>query len=126
MAEVTVRGRTTDRSMDVSIGGSTFSFDRGSQNIRSVDFLLTALGSCTLATISAYLTRKGLETSDIRIELSAAKADGADHYNRICLAIDCGSGIDEKTRKILREVSKTCTIHKTLHADPDIEVRILL
>ena len=124
MSEVSVRGRSTDRSMDVSIGEATLTFDRASQNIRSVDFLLAALGSCTLGTISAYLNRKGIEIADINIALSAEKADGSDHYTNILVEIDCGEGIDEKLKKILLEVSRTCTIHKTLHANLDIEARI--
>lgn len=125
MSEVMVTGRTGNRVMDVSFGGMKLTVDRDAQSVRSVDLLLTALGSCTLAAVAAYLNRKGIDPGQISVGLSASKIDGADHYGHFSVKVDCGDAIDDQTRKILHEVCRTCTIHKTLHANPEIEVNVI-
>lgn len=125
MGEVIVRSRTGSKQMSVQIGSTTIEVDRseGNREIRSVDFLLAALGSCTLATLSHYMQRKGME-SEIKINVTSTREEGQDHYGSIAVLVDVGE-VDERTKMVLKSIGKTCTIHKTLHAHPEISIDIV-
>lgn len=124
MGKVSVRSDAGSDVMTVSIGSLKIDVDRGaeSREIRSVDFLLAALGSCTLGTIGHYLRRKGLDR-DVDISIEGNRAEGEETYSNINMIVDAGD-LDDKTRNMLKGIAKGCTIHKTLHSSPTITLDV--
>lgn len=124
MGKVSVRSDAGSDIMTVSVGSLKIDVDRGSESreIRSVDFLLAALGSCTLGTIGHYLRRKGLDR-DVDITIEGSRGEGEEIYSTFNMTVDAGD-LDEKTRTMLKGIAKGCTIHKTLHSTPTINLEV--
>ena len=97
------------------------------------DYLLMALGSCTVMTIKMYVRRKGWEIDDVYMELRHNKrhAEDCDNCDDPKSKIDIiekeviveGDLSDKQVEKIL-DISKKCPVHRTLLGDITIESSI--
>jgi len=97
------------------------------------DYLLMALGSCTVMTVKMYANHKGWELEDIYMELRHNKRHDEDCNNcedprsRIDiiekeLIVD-GDLSDEQLDRIL-DISQKCPVHRTLMSEIKIESSI--
>jgi putative redox protein len=97
------------------------------------DYLLMALGSCTVMTVKMYARRKEWPVKDIFLELRHHKKHDEDCKNcedkqskmdfiekELILEGDLS---DEQVEKLL-EISKKCPVHRTLLSDIKIESTI--
>lgn len=110
-----------------SVPGGT---DRGPD---PYDYLLMALGSCTVMTIRMYVKRKGWALDDVYMELRHAKRHDVDceHCEEPESKIDViqkeviveGDLSEEQIQKIL-DISKKCPVHRTLMEELKIESSI--
>jgi putative redox protein len=99
------------------------------------DYLLMALGSCTVMTVKMYARRKEWPLDDIFLELRHHKKHGQDCKNSDDgqSKIDTiekelifeGDLSDEQVDKLL-EISKKCPVHRTLLGDIKIESSVSL
>jgi putative redox protein len=97
------------------------------------DYLLMALGSCTVMTVKMYARRKEWPLEDVFLELRHHKRHGEDCKNcedkqsKIDVIekelIVKGDLSDEQIDKLL-EISKKCPVHRTLQSDITIESSI--
>lgn len=101
----------------------------GNQGPGPYDYLLMALGSCSVITMKMYADRKEWPVDDIYIEMRHFKAHAED-------CVDCdnpNAKIDKIEKEIivkgdlsgeqlerLLEISKKCPVHKTLLNDIEI------
>ena len=127
MSEVIVEGQSGSRQMTVSIGSLRFTVDRAADEheLRSVDFMLAALGSCTLATIGHYIARKGHGQCDIKIKIDTSRSDGEDKYTKIGMVVELGPEVEDQIKLMLPGISKSCTIHKTITGAPEIIIDVV-
>lgn len=99
------------------------------------DYLLMALGSCTVMTVKMYARRKKWPLDDLFLELKHHKSHDSDCKN----CEDRQSKIDiiekeliiegdlsEKQADKLLEISKKCPVHRTLQSDIKIESSVSL
>jgi putative redox protein len=97
------------------------------------DYLLMALGSCTVMTIKMYVDHKGWEIDDVYMELRHNKRHGedCDDCDNPKSKIDViekeviveGDLTDKQVDKILK-ISQKCPVHRTLLSDIKIESSI--
>ena len=91
---------------------------------RSIDFLLMALGSCTIATITNYLRRKNLPIENMRVVLSSEVDTASNRYSDINVDIMLDDEIAEEQAKIIASIAKTCRIHKTLEDAVNVKIEV--
>jgi len=82
------------------------------------DFLLVALGSCTVMTLRLYAERKGYPLRKVTTKLSQRK-DGA--ATEMAREITLEGDLDDDARARLLEIANKCPVHKTLTG----EIKIL-
>ncbi len=94
------------------------------------DYLLMALGSCSVITMKMYADRKEWPVEDIYIELRHYKDHAADcddcddpktKIDKIEKEVIIKGSITEEQRDKLLEISKKCPVHKTLLGTTEIE-----
>jgi putative redox protein len=93
------------------------------------DYLLMALGSCSVITMKMYADRKGWPVEDIYIEMRHYKAHAEDcedcddpkaRIDKIEKDIIVEGELSEEQLDRLLEISKKCPVHKTLLNDVEI------
>ncbi len=97
------------------------------------DYLLMALGSCTVMTVKMYARRKGWPLEDLYLELRHNKrhADDCEHCEEKSSKLDYieveliakGDLTEEQLDRLL-EISKKCPVHRTLTSDIRIETTL--
>ena len=93
------------------------------------EFLLSALGSCTVMTLQLYARRKEwpLEKVDIQLTHNRIHASDCDDceqeegfVEQIEVKLRVEGNLDEKQRERLAYIATRCPVHKTLTAAPRI------
>lgn len=97
------------------------------------DYLLMALGSCSVITMKMYADRKEWPVEDIFIEMRHHKTHVEDcvdcddpkaRIDKIEKVITVRGQLDDKQLKRLLQISKKCPVHKTLLGEVKIESTI--
>lgn len=93
------------------------------------DYLLMALGSCSVITMKMYANRKEWPVEDIYIEMRHNKTHAEDcedcddpkaRIDKIEKDIIVEGDLSEEQLERLLEISKKCPVHKTLLSDVEI------
>ncbi len=121
MASIAIRRGETDDQM-VTVSKNFEQLHQKGQGASSIDQLLLALGSCTFGTIRSFLQRKSLPVDGLRVELSSDLDEAADRYGDIRIRLSVNDEIPAALRQTIKNVAKTCRIHKTLRHGPEIEI----
>ena len=125
MAKVVIRKSDVDGYYTGTAGEFTINIQRAGNNVpRSIDLVLLGLGTCTISTVSHYMTRKGLPVDNLAVELSAEYDEKEGHYRDFAISLQVDESIPETMRKIIGSIAKTCRIHKTLDARPHVAIEI--
>ena len=125
MAKVTVRGGSEPRQFVGDADGYVVIIDRGEVGKpRSIDLFLMSLGTCTISTVDHFLRRKDLPTDGLAVEVSSELDKVSNTYGDIRLKLHLSDAIAEDMRRIVHGVAKSCRIHKTIAANPQIEIDI--
>lgn len=94
------------------------------------DYLLMALGSCTVITVKMYARRKEWPLEDVYLELRHHKSHKEDCENcddpgsmidRIEVELILKGDLDQEQKERLLEISERCPVHRTLKGDIQIE-----
>ncbi len=97
------------------------------------DYLQAALGACTGMTVQMYARRKKwpLDSAVVRLRHEKIHAEDCehceekngkiDHFER---ELELVGDLDEEQRRRLLEIAEKCPVHKTLHAEVEIETRL--
>ncbi len=88
------------------------------------EFLLAALGFCTMGALLAYGSRTGLPTEGLKIQLAGEKARNPDRYGRIKVVVTVDEQVGAEIRQRLHRVAQACTIHNTLIHPVEVDVEI--
>ncbi len=96
----------------------------GEEGPRSIDLLLLALGSCTMATVGHYMRRKSLPMDGLQLVLSSELNESTNRYTDISVKVFVENGIPEKQKQTINSVAKACRIHKTLKSSPNIHIDV--
>lgn len=94
------------------------------------DLLLAGLGACTSMTLRMYATRKEWPLERVEVDLAHARAHAEDcerceteepRLERIERTIRVTGDLDDEQRRRLLEIADRCPVHRTLHADVEID-----
>lgn len=110
----------------VAVGGS----DSGPD---PYELLSSALGACTAMTLRMYARQKQWPLVAVRVALRHEKIHAADCSNcetqvgkidRIERVIELEGDLDGAQRQRLLEIADKCPVHRTLHAEVDVQTRL--
>ena len=125
VADVTIRKSGAEGSYSGEAGDFRITIDRaGKREPRSIDLVLMGLGTCTISTVAHYLERKGVSTRTLAVELSAQFDEKQGCYKDFSVKLLIDDGLAAEMHKTLAAVAKTCRIHKTLSATPQIAIEV--
>ena len=125
MADVTITKLGAEPYYSGEAGDFRMTIDRaGKREPRSIDLLLLGLGTCTISTVAHYLERKGLPSNTLAVELSADFDEKQGCYVDFTVKLKIDEALPAEMHKTLAAVAKTCRIHKTLAATPQISVEV--
>jgi putative redox protein len=86
-----------------------------------VEGLLAALGACTAMTLRMYGDRKQWALRGVRVRVSHALLDGADHIHRE-VAVE-GDFSEEQLARLL-DIANRCPVHRLLTRNPVVSTEI--
>jgi uncharacterized OsmC-like protein len=125
MAKVTVTKGDAEGFYTGTAGEFKISIERtGNKVPRSIDLVLLGLGTCTISTVATFMERKEWPSGELAVELSAEFDDKAGCYKDISVVLHTGERVTPEMRKVLLAVAKSCRIHKTLDARPQMSVDV--
>lgn len=126
MAKVTVTKSDVEGYYTGQAGEFRISIERTGNNVpRSIDLVLLGLGTCTISTVSQFLSRKGLPVDTLAVELGAEYDEKGGCYRNFSIILKLDERIPPDMRKAAAAAAKTCRIHRTLDARPEIALEIL-
>lgn len=89
---------------------------------RSIELVMLGLGACTEATVRHYMQRKGLPTDQLGVEVSSTLNETTNAYEGFRVLLSLSDELTAAQRATILAVAKTCRIHKTLVAAPQVEI----
>ena len=87
------------------------------------ELLLASLGACAGHYAVEYLRARSLPLAELEIRVSAAKGTGPARIASFRIEVSL-PGLEEHHQQGLLRAVKTCLIHNTLKANPDLEVEV--
>jgi putative redox protein len=85
------------------------------------DFLLSALGACTVMTLRMYAAQKKWDVRKVSVFLTHRKEEQAGkRVDIITREISLEGTLDDTQRQRLLEIANKCPVHRTLETPPHI------
>jgi putative redox protein len=97
------------------------------------ELLLAALGTCTAMTLRMYATHKNIPLAGVAVRLKHGKIHASDcehcetregRIDRIERDIELAGDLSDEQRAGLLRIADRCPVHRTLHAEIDIQTRL--
>ena len=97
------------------------------------DFLLSALGTCTVMTLRMYADRKGWPLAGVTVELHHDRVHARDcaecetregKIDRIERTLELGGDLSAEQRARLLEIADKCPVHRSLKSEVSIATRL--
>lgn len=86
-----------------------------------LDYLCSALASCTAITIRMYARRKEWQVDDIEVDVNLVKGSEMESGNNTFFCSVKATGkLDDEQQKRLMEIAKACPVHRLLAKASDI------
>jgi uncharacterized OsmC-like protein len=113
------------------LSGSSFETDAPLDNngkgerFSPTDLMATSLGTCMITVMGIKARTMGLDLDGVKIEVEKIMKAEPRRVGGINLFFhfpDHLSGVDEKTKQILKNTGNTCPVQQSIH--PDIEVKV--
>lgn len=116
-----------DSSFKVKSADYEFAIGLKGKGITPPDTLLASLASCIGVYIRKYGEGSGLGLNDFSVTAEAEFCrDKPACFKEIRVSVDLkGAGLDERRKNALLEFIKNCPVHNTLHADPQVDIKII-
>ncbi len=106
----------TDAPVDNQGRGESFS---------PTDLVATALGACMLTTMGIVAQRHGWELRGASAEVEKVMvSEPTRRIGELRVVLRMPAGLDERARTTLERAALTCPVHKSLHPDVRLPVRI--
>ena len=96
----------------------------GDTGMTPPELLLVSLGSCVGYYVAEFCRARGIPFEELRIKVSAETLHTPARLGNIVLDVTLPAELEEARLEALRRAATRCTIHNTLAAPPDIDVRI--
>lgn len=87
------------------------------------ELLLASLGSCAAYYALEYLRTRQLPENDVTVEVEAEKAKAPARLGRFVVRVRVPE-LDQRHREGIQRAIRSCIVHNTLHAHPEIELAL--
>jgi uncharacterized OsmC-like protein len=85
---------------------------------------IASLGSCVGAFVANYCEPKGINTSDMTIDISFDKVENPTRLVNLKVAVNLPYGECQNREKALLRVAEHCPVHETINMLDEIEIKI--
>lgn len=87
------------------------------------ELLLASLGSCAAYYALEYLRTRQLPANDVTVEVEAEKAKAPARLGRFVIRVRVPE-LDQRHQEGIQRAIRSCIVHNTLHAHPEIELAL--
>lgn len=87
------------------------------------DFLLASLGACAAHYAMEFLASRYLPTEGLHVQVFADKTSRPFHLDNFRIVVETGD-LEPKHRQGLQRAVEACLIHRTLQANPKVEIQL--
>src|SRR5688572_22740008 len=112
---IEVRGHTVLVDQPVALGGSDTA-------PTPTELFVASLAGCVAFYARRYLARHDLPTDGLHVDASYAMGERPSRVSQIALTVTVPAGVPEDRRPALLAVASRCTVHNTLHVEPEVSV----
>jgi uncharacterized OsmC-like protein len=89
-----------------------------------VELMNAALGACVGVYVVNFIKRRGIETQGLTIAVDWEKANDPTRVSKIKVQVDFPQGFPSNLEYSIKRVAEGCTVHNTLHGNPEIEISL--
>ncbi len=97
----------------------------GDTGMTPPELLLASLGSCAAYYALEYLRTRQLPSDGVTVEVEAEKAKAPARLGRFVIRVTVPE-LDQRHQEGIQRAIRSCIVHNTLHAHPEIEVALEL
>lgn len=110
------------RKIATQIGDHTIVAEQSQESAPSpFDFFLSSMASCTAMTILVFCQNKGIDTTDLKIEMNVEQDDKG-FVTKVITQVTRPSDFPEKYIGAIEHITKTCKVKKSIENQPEFEV----
>jgi uncharacterized OsmC-like protein len=116
--EITVRDHTITVDQPEAMGGEDSA-------PTPTELFVASLASCVAFYARRYLSRHDLPLEGLRIETSYEMGTKPSRVSRFDVKVILPAGFPEDRQKALYAMVNACTVHSTLHHEPEVSIELV-
>ena len=116
--EITVRGHTVTVDQPDAMGGEDTA-------PTPTELFVASLASCVAFYARRYLSRHDLPVEGLRVEASYEMGTKPSRVSSFDVKVHLPEGVPEDRHKPLFAMVNACTVHSTLHHEPDVNIELV-
>ncbi len=109
------------KKVSTEVGGFTIVTDQEGSAPSPFDLFLASFASCTGVTILSFCQNKGIDTSDLKMELKLEKNDDGDIV-KVVTEVTRPKDFPEKYMGAIEHISKACKVKRHIENPPEFEI----
>jgi uncharacterized OsmC-like protein len=116
----------TDKGFLGKMENKDFVLNLSDTTFNATDLMLISIGYCFGITVDAYTKHKGLNISNLKINVHGKKHETENRYEHITLEVSFDGDLTPEQRERVIVVGKRgCTVSNSMLKAPEIEVKLV-
>lgn len=88
-----------------------------------VEMMVSSLGACVATMIGYYAQQKKIDVNEMTVDVAFEKEKNPYRVTKIDVKVNYPGNPERKLQKILERISRTCIVHHTFAAPPQINLK---
>ncbi|MGC9080500.1 OsmC family protein [Sulfurihydrogenibium sp.] len=116
----------TDEGFTGKMAGKDFVLNISNTTFNATDLMLISIGYCFGITVDAYAKHKGLNISNLKINVKGKKHETENRYEKIDIEVSFDGDLTPEQRERVIVIGKRgCTVSNSMLKAPEINVILL-